>query len=102
MNTLVGVSLKLIELPLGYSNSGTNFTLGSKYKVLDVEGSNFWVYDDEGEKTSISKYRFDLEGLNQFVLELAYSYDIKYVDALHIYDKSNTETLYDNLEEFIS
>lgn len=54
----INSKLELISLPIGASNDGRNFTIGKKYKILDIEGSNFWTIDDFGDKTSIGSSRF--------------------------------------------
>lgn len=51
---------KLIELPISSSNDGSNFTLGKNYKIIDIDGSNFWVVDDFGHKTSIGSCRLEI------------------------------------------
>lgn len=52
-------SLELIEMPqIRFGNP--DVTVGNFYTILDIEGSNFWLMDDSGHKTSIGSCRFNL------------------------------------------
>jgi hypothetical protein len=56
----IGTYLELKEMPqLRFGNP--NVTVGKKYFIVDVEGSNFWLIDDDGEKCSFGSSRFNLE-----------------------------------------
>lgn len=35
-----------------------NVIVGNKYLIVDVEGSNFWLIDDDGNKTTFGCSRF--------------------------------------------
>lgn len=51
--------VKLKEMPqLRFDKP--NVTVGNDYLIVDVEGSNFWLIDDDGEKTTFGSSRFDL------------------------------------------
>lgn len=53
----VGKHLKLKEMPqLRFGNP--NVTVGKKYLILDTEGSNFWLNDDDGNRVSFGSSRF--------------------------------------------
>ncbi|MEK6829721.1 MAG: hypothetical protein AABY15_06395 [Nanoarchaeota archaeon] len=52
-----GKSFTLKELPQLRFDTPV-LTIGKKYKVLEVDGSNFVICDDKGEKTSIGSCRF--------------------------------------------
>jgi hypothetical protein len=59
LKNFIGEKIKLKEMPqLRYDNP--NVTVGNKYLIVDVEGSNFWLIDDSGEKTSFGSNRFDI------------------------------------------
>lgn len=54
---LIGLKLKLQELPnLRFGNP--NVSVGVSYEVIDIEGSNLWVIDDDGVKVSFNRRRF--------------------------------------------
>ena len=55
----IGHFLELKELPQ-LRFDVPNLTIGHKYKIIDVEGSNFWIIDDSGDRTSLYSGRFDL------------------------------------------
>lgn len=62
MKRFIGKKLTLKELPqLRFDTPAV--TVGKKYEIVDVEGSNFWLIDDEGNKTTFGSSRFDLETL---------------------------------------
>jgi hypothetical protein len=54
-----GLTLKLKEMPSLYFGN-PNVKVGNSYEILDVEGSNVWIKDEDGIKTSFSKHRFDI------------------------------------------
>ncbi len=55
----IGKRVKLKEMPqLRFEKP--NVTVGNDYLITDVEGSNFWLIDDDGEKTTFGSSRFDL------------------------------------------
>ena len=54
-----GVAVCLKQQPNLYMGNPP-LTIGKEYTVKDVEGSNFWICDDEGNPTSIGSCRFDL------------------------------------------
>lgn len=56
----IGKYLKLTELP-SLRFDKPNVTIGKKYLILDAEGSNFWINDDNGEKTTFGSCRFKLD-----------------------------------------
>lgn len=39
---------KLIQLPDGYTSSAYNLTVGEKYLIEDMDGSNVRLFTDEG------------------------------------------------------
>lgn len=56
----IGYRLKLVEMPqLRYGNP--NVSVDKFYFITDVEGSNFWLIDDDGEKCSFGSSRFNLD-----------------------------------------
>ena len=57
-DTDIGKEVVLKEMPTLYFGN-PKLTIGKKYKVVDVEGSNFWVIDDEGNKCTFGSCRFD-------------------------------------------
>jgi hypothetical protein len=60
MENYIGKKLELIEMPqLRYENP--NVIVGNFYEVIYIEGSNFWIYDEDGKQTSFSKFRFNLQ-----------------------------------------
>jgi len=60
LRDFINKSLILNELPqLKFGNP--NVTIGKKYPIIDVEGSNFWLIDDDGLKTSFHSGRFNLD-----------------------------------------
>ncbi len=62
MKTLINKHLTLIELP--QLKFGTpKLTIGNKYIVKDVDGSNVIILDDENESCSIGSCRFDLKNI---------------------------------------
>lgn len=59
LKDFIGKELELKVLPqLSYGNP--NVTIGNKYKIIDVEGSNFWLIDDDGNKTTFGSSRFNI------------------------------------------
>ena len=57
MKKYIGQKLELKEMPqLRFGNP--NVKVGNKYLIIDVEGSNFWLIDDDGEKTTFGCSRF--------------------------------------------
>jgi len=55
----IGRELELKEMPqLRFGDP--NVKVGSKYKIVDTEGSNFWLIDDDNEKVSFGMCRFVL------------------------------------------
>ena len=59
MERFIGRKLELLEMPnLRYGNP--NVKVGTRYEVVDIEGSNFWIIDDGGEKVSFGSSRFCL------------------------------------------
>lgn len=56
----IDTKLELKEMPdLKFGNP--NVKVGNKYLIVDVEGSNFWLIDDDGEKVSFGSCRFNLK-----------------------------------------
>lgn len=53
----IGSKLVLKELP-ELKFGLPNVTVGNEYLIVDVEGSNFWLIDDDGQKTSFNYTRF--------------------------------------------
>lgn len=59
MSKYIGKKLTLKELP--QMRFGTpNVKIGEEYLIVDVEGSNFWLIDDNGDKVSFGSCRFIL------------------------------------------
>lgn len=59
MKNYIGQKLKLKEMPnLYYGNP--NLTVGSYYLITEIEGSNFWLVDDDGKKCTFGQSRFEL------------------------------------------
>ena len=59
MKEYIGRKLELKEIPqLRFGNP--NVKVGNSYLIIDVEGSNFWLIDDDGEKTTFGCSRFAL------------------------------------------
>jgi hypothetical protein len=59
LKSYIGQKLELKELPqLRFYKP--NVTVGNKYTIVDVEGSNFWLNDDDGHLTSFGSCRFIL------------------------------------------
>ena len=57
MKKYIGQKLELKEMPqLRFGNP--NVKVGKEYLIIDVEGSNFWLIDDDGEKTTFGCSRF--------------------------------------------
>lgn len=54
---MIGKKLELIEMPQLYFGNPI-LTIGKFYEIIDIEGSNYWIKDDEGHKCSIGKCRF--------------------------------------------
>lgn len=55
----IGTILELKEMPqLRFGNP--NVKIGNKYEILDTEGSNFWLIDDDGNEVSFGMCRFVL------------------------------------------
>lgn len=53
----INQKLALKEMPqLAMGNP--NVQVGNEYLIVDVEGSNFWFIDDDGNKTSFGSCRF--------------------------------------------
>lgn len=53
----IGQYLELCEMPeLYYGNP--NLRIGNLYRIIDVEGSNFWLIDDDGNEVSFYYKRF--------------------------------------------
>lgn len=59
----VGYRLELKEMPQLSPHFGgnPNVTVGNMYFICDVEGSNFWLIDDDGNKTTFGSSRFNLD-----------------------------------------
>lgn len=56
----IGKKLKLKEIPeLYYGNP--NVTIGNEYLIVDIDGSNFWLIDDSGDKVTFGMCRFILQ-----------------------------------------
>jgi hypothetical protein len=56
----IGQELELKKMP--QLRFGTpNVTIGHKYSIVDVEGSNFWLIDDDGNRTTFGSCRFILK-----------------------------------------
>lgn len=50
----INTELELKEMP--QLRFGTpDVRIGNKYKIVDVEGSNFWLIDDSGDKVSFGR-----------------------------------------------
>ena len=59
MKKYIGKKLELKEMPqLRFSDP--NVKVGNRYLIIDVEGSNFWLIDDDGEVTTFGSSRFGL------------------------------------------
>lgn len=59
LTDLIGLELELKEMPnLRFGNP--NIKIGNIYKIIDAEGSNLWIFDDDGHKTSVGSCRFIL------------------------------------------
>jgi len=59
MNKFINKTIELKEMPqLRMGNP--NVTVGNSYLIFDVEGSNFWLIDDDGDKVSFGSSRFNL------------------------------------------
>ncbi len=57
-NNIIGKQLRLVEFPqLRFGNP--KLTIGKKYKIVDTDGSNYLIIDDENSKTSIGACRFE-------------------------------------------
>ena len=61
--TYIGYRLELKEMPQLSEHFGgnPNVKVGKLYLIVDVEGSNFWLIDDDGNKTTFGSSRFVLE-----------------------------------------
>lgn len=57
MNKFIGEKLELKEMPDLYMGN-PNVTVGNFYEIIDVEGSNFWIIDDDGDKVTFGSCRF--------------------------------------------
>ena len=57
MKKYIGRRLELKEMPQLRFGS-PNVKVGNKYLITDVEGSNFWLIDDSGRKTTFGCSRF--------------------------------------------
>lgn len=63
LRIFIGKYLLLKELPqLRFDKP--NVKVGNKYKIIDVDGSNFWIIDDSGDKATFGSSRFDLDNFN--------------------------------------
>jgi len=51
--------IELKEMPNLYTGN-PNVKIGNKYKIKDVEGSNFWLHDDDGRLCTFGSCRFVL------------------------------------------
>lgn len=58
----VGASARLKQQPSLYMGNPT-LTVGRRYEIKDVDGSNFVIEDDAGDRVSIGSCRFELEGI---------------------------------------
>ncbi len=59
MKSLIGLTLELKEMPqLRFETP--NLTVGNKYTITGVDGSNVWIKDDDGIQCSIGSCRFIL------------------------------------------
>jgi hypothetical protein len=59
MKQYIDQKLELIEMPNLY-HGNPNVKIGDKYLIIGVEGSNFWLIDDDGKQTTFSIHRFKL------------------------------------------
>lgn len=57
LTNYIGSKLVLKELP-ELKFGLPNVTVGNEYLIVDVEGSNFWLIDDDGQKISFNYTRF--------------------------------------------
>jgi len=55
----IGSKYELKEMPCLYFGN-PNVKVGNFYEIIDVEGSNFWLIDDDGSLVSFGKSRFIL------------------------------------------
>jgi len=53
----IGKEYELTELPDGASSKYYKLTKGKKYKLLDINGSNANITDDEGNRASFALSR---------------------------------------------
>jgi hypothetical protein len=62
MKKFIGKKIKLKELPTLYFGN-PSLTIGNYYEIIDVEGSNFWFIDNDGNKTNcwMGRFYFDEE-----------------------------------------
>jgi len=59
LKSYIDKKVKLKEMPqLRFGQPSVK--VGNEYLVIDVEGSNFWIIDDEGNKTTFGSCRFEL------------------------------------------
>ena len=59
MKKYIGKHLILKEMPELYFGN-PKLTVGKKYQILDIEGSNFWIRDDANNLVSFGSCRFYL------------------------------------------
>jgi len=59
LTDFIGKEIELKEMPNLYTGN-PNVKIGNKYKIKDVEGSNFWLYDDDGRLCTFGSCRFVL------------------------------------------
>jgi len=56
---LIEKRLQLKMMPqLRFGNP--NVRVGNTYEIIDIEGSNFWILDDDNEEVSLGSCRFTL------------------------------------------
>jgi hypothetical protein len=55
----IGSKIELKEMPNLYMGN-PNVTIGNKYLILDVDGSNFIFKDDDGHISNIGSCRFKI------------------------------------------
>ncbi len=53
----IGKKVVLKEMPTLYFGN-PEITVGKEYEIIDIEGSNFWIIDDKGQKCSLGSCRF--------------------------------------------
>lgn len=67
LKQFINRKLLLKEMPTGSMSRYSNVTIGVHYLITDVEGSNFWLLDNENNSISFSYERFDLDSSTYFV-----------------------------------